>query len=70
MDELVSGALTWIFTYGLRPISENQLVRGTRKPSFFGSDGPGKLHFLANMSSALTNTLQFEAFGAPVASNR
>ena len=68
MDEMVSGSVTRTFTYGLRPISENQLVNGTWKPSFFGNDGHGNVRFLANIAGTLTDTYQFDAFGNLIAS--
>jgi RHS repeat-associated protein len=68
MDELVSGAVTRTFTYGLRSISENQLVSGTWKPSFYGNDGHGNVRFLGNTAGTLTDTYQFDAFGAQIAS--
>lgn len=68
MDETVSGAVTRTFTYGLRPISENQLVSGAWKPSFYGYDGHGNARFLANASGTVTDTYTYDAFGMPIAS--
>lgn len=68
MDELVSGAVTRTYTYGLQRISENQLISGVWKPSFYGYDGHGNVRFLANTTGTLTDTYQFDAFGMMIAS--
>ncbi len=36
MDELVNGSVTRTYTYGLKRISENQLLGSTWTPSFYG----------------------------------
>jgi RHS repeat-associated protein len=69
IDETVNGSVTRTFTYGLRPISENQFVSGTWKPSFFGNDGHANVRFLANTAGTITDTYQFDAFGAQIASS-
>ena len=69
MDELVSGSVTRTFTYGLRAISENQLISGVWKPSFYGYDGHGNVRFLGNTAGTLTDTYQFDAFGMVIASS-
>jgi len=68
MDEVISGAVTKTYTYGLRLISENQLSGSTWTPSFYGYDGHGNVRFLTNTAGAVGNTYQFDAFGAPIAS--
>jgi RHS repeat-associated protein len=68
LDELVSGAVTKTYTYGLERISENQLSGSTWTPTFYGYDGHGNVRFLANASGAITDTYTFDAFGAQIAS--
>ena len=68
LDELVSGAVTKTYTYGLQRISENQLVGSTWTPSFYGYDGHGNVRFLTSTSGTLGNTYQFDAFGMPITS--
>jgi RHS repeat-associated protein len=68
MDELVNGSVTRTYTYGRQRISENQLVGSTWTPSFYGYDGHGNARFLANAAGAITDTYQFDAFGAQIAS--
>jgi hypothetical protein len=47
MDELVNGSVTRTYTYGLKRISENQLISGTWTPRFYGYNGHGNVRFLA-----------------------
>jgi RHS repeat-associated protein len=69
LDEIVSGAVTRTYAYGLQRISENQLISSTWTPSFYGYDGHGNTRFLASTSGTLTDTYQYDAFGMPVASS-
>lgn len=68
LDELVSGAVTKTYTYGLQRISENQLSGSTWTPSFYGYDGHGNVRFLTSVAGTVGNTYQFDAFGMPIAS--
>jgi RHS repeat-associated protein len=68
LDELVSGAVTKTYTYGLQRISENQLSGSTWTPTFYGYDGHGNVRFTTSTAGAVGNTYQFDAFGAPIAS--
>src|SRR5579863_4086795 len=68
MNELVSGAVTRTYTFGLQRVSENQLIGGAWKPSFYGYDGHGNVRFLTNAAGAITDTHQFDAFGAQISS--
>jgi RHS repeat-associated protein len=68
VDELVNGAVTRTYAYGLQRISEDQLINGTWTPSFYGYDGHGNARFLANSAGTITDTYTFGAFGAPIAS--
>ena len=68
LDELVNGSVTTTYTYGLQRIGENQLVSGTWTPTFYGYDGHGNARFLTNSAGAVTDTYQFDAFGAQIAS--
>ena len=69
LDEMVSGAVTKTYTYGLQRISENQLVGSTWTPTFYGYDGHGNVRFTTNTAGTVGNTYQFDAFGAPIASS-
>jgi RHS repeat-associated protein len=68
LDELVNGAVTKSYTYGLQRISENQLSGSTWTPTFYGYDGHGNVRFTTSTAGAVGNTYQFDAFGAPIAS--
>jgi RHS repeat-associated protein len=68
LDELISGAVTKTYTYGLQRISENQLSGSTWTPTFYGYDGHGNARFLANSAGTITDTYTFDAFGAQIAS--
>jgi len=67
LDEKVSGSVTRTYAYGLQRISENQLVSGTWKPSFYGYDGHGNVRFLTNSAAAITDSYQYDAFGMQIA---
>ena len=69
LDEKVSGSVTRTYAYGLQRISENQLVGGTWKPSFYGYDGHGNVRLLANTAVAVTDSYDYDAFGMIVKSN-
>jgi hypothetical protein len=45
LDELVNGAVTKTYTYGLQRISENQLSGSTWTPTFYGYDGHGNVQY-------------------------
>jgi RHS repeat-associated protein len=68
LDELVNGAVTKTYAYGLQRISENQIAGSTWTPSFYGYDGHGNVRFLTSSAGAVGNTYQFDAFGMPIAS--
>jgi RHS repeat-associated protein len=67
LDEIVNGAVTRTYTYGLQRISENlsPSVTGnaTWTPSFYGYDGFGSVRQLTNSAGAVTDTYEFDAFG-------
>jgi RHS repeat-associated protein len=68
LDEIVNGAVTKTYTYGLRLITENQVSGSTWTPSFYGYDGHGNVRFLTNTSGTVGNTYTLDAFGAQIAS--
>jgi len=68
VDELVGGAVTRQYTYGLDRISENQFVGGGWTPSFYGVDGGGSVRQLTNSSGTVTDTYEYDAFGNRVSS--
>src|SRR5579863_9205385 len=67
-DELVGGAVTRTYTYGLQRISEEQQISSSWTPSFYGYDGGGTVRQLTNIAGAVTDSYEFDAFGNLVAS--
>jgi RHS repeat-associated protein len=63
VDELVTGAVTRTYAYGLERISENQAISSTWTPSFYGYDGHGSVRQLTNAAGAVTDTYDYDAFG-------
>ena len=69
MDETVSGSVTRTYAYGVQRISEDQLVRSTWTPSFYGYDGHGNVRFLTNNAGTMTDSYTYDAFGLPIATS-
>jgi hypothetical protein len=56
LDELVNGAVTKTYTYGLQRISENQLSGSMWTPTFYGYDGHGNVRFMTSSTGTVGNT--------------
>jgi RHS repeat-associated protein len=67
VEELVNGAVTRQYTYGLQRISQNlsPAVTGaaTWTPSFYVYDGGGSVRQLTNSTSVVTDEYLYDAFG-------
>jgi len=63
VEELVSGSVQRVYTYGLMRISQRQLIAGNWTASFYGYDGHGSVRLLTNADGAVTNTYTYDAFG-------
>jgi RHS repeat-associated protein len=63
IDELVGGAVTRTYTYGLQRISQDQVISNTWTPSFYGYDGGGNVRTLTNTAGAITDSYEYDAFG-------
>jgi RHS repeat-associated protein len=67
VDEIVNGAVTRQYTYGLQRISQNlsPAVTGssTWTPSFYGYDGGGSVRQLINSLGVVTDEYEYDAFG-------
>jgi RHS repeat-associated protein len=67
VEEVVNGAVTRQYTYGLQRISQNlsPAVSGnsTWTPSFYGYDGFGTVRQLTNTAGTVTDTYEYDAFG-------
>jgi RHS repeat-associated protein len=66
IDELVSGAVTRTYAYGLQRVSENQKIGTTPTASFYGYDGHGNVRFLTGSAGTATDTYVYDAFGMPI----
>jgi RHS repeat-associated protein len=66
LDEIVSGAVTRTYAYGLQRISEDQQISGAWTPSFYGYDGHGNVRFLTGNAGTVTDTYDYDAFGMPI----
>jgi RHS repeat-associated protein len=60
VDELVGGAVTRTYAYGLQRIDEDQVVSSTWTPSY---DGGGNVRNLTNSAGAVTDSYEYDAFG-------
>ncbi len=63
VDELVSGAVTRTYSYGLERISEKQTISGTATTSFYGYDGHGSVRQLTNSTGVVTDAYDYDSFG-------
>ena len=66
MDELVGTTVTRTYAYGVQRISEDQQIRGTWTPSFYGYDGHGNVRYLTGNTGTITDRYTYDAFGMPV----
>jgi RHS repeat-associated protein len=66
VEEVVSGAVTRQYTYGLQRINENQEISSTWTPSFYGYDGGWNVRQLTNASGTVTDTYDYDAWGNTV----
>jgi hypothetical protein len=62
-EELLGGAVTKQYTYGLQRISENQVIENAWTPSFYGYDGGGNVRQLTNSAGTVTDEYEYDAFG-------
>jgi RHS repeat-associated protein len=63
VEELVGGAVTRQYTYGLQRISQQQFISNTWTPSFYGYDGGSNVRQLTSSAGAVTDTYEYDAFG-------
>lgn len=59
LEEISSGAVQRVYTYGLQRISQSQ-ASGT---SFYGYDGQGNVRLLTDATGAVTDRYDYDAFG-------
>jgi fibro-slime domain-containing protein/RHS repeat-associated protein len=64
VEEIVNGAVQRAYVFGHDLISQRQLIGGNWTTSYFGCDGNGSVRFLIGASGAITDTYNYDAFGA------
>ena len=67
MDELQSGAVSRVYSYGLSLISQN-LIASSSQLSFYVYDGHGSVRFLTDPTGAVTDRYDYDAFGNLISS--
>jgi len=63
VEEVVNGAVTRQYTYGLQRISENQPISNVWTSSFYGYDGSGSVRQLTNSAGVVTDEYEYDAYG-------
>jgi RHS repeat-associated protein len=63
VEELVAGRVTRVYTHGHSLISQNQLLDGAWRLSFYGYDGHGSVRLLTDREGNVTDTYDYDAFG-------
>jgi RHS repeat-associated protein len=63
VEEISSGNVRRVYTFGDSLISQNQLIGGNWVPSFYGYDGHGSVRYLTDSGGAVTDTYTYDAFG-------
>jgi RHS repeat-associated protein len=66
VEEVVSGAVSRRYTYGLVRISQDQVIENAWTPSFYQYDGRGTVRMLTNAAGAVTDAYEYDAFGNEV----
>ncbi len=63
VEEVVNGAVTRQYTYGLQRISENQVINNTWTTSFYVYDGGGSVRELTDATGKVTDEYEYDAYG-------
>ncbi|MGO9316973.1 MAG: RHS repeat-associated core domain-containing protein [Terracidiphilus sp.] len=63
VEEVVNGAVTRQYTYGLQRISESQILNSAWTTSFYGYDGAGSVRQLINSAGVVTDEYEYDAYG-------
>ena len=63
VEELTSGSVSRVYSYGLTLLSETQVVNGSWAPSFYGFDGQGSVRLLVSPARTVTDSYDYDAFG-------
>jgi RHS repeat-associated protein len=63
VEEVVNGAVTRQYTYGLQRISQQQFINNTWTPSFYVYDGGGSVRQLTDSTGKVTDEYEYDAYG-------
>ena len=63
VEELVNGAVTRQYTYGLQRISQSQTLNGVWTTSFYVYDGAGSVRALTDSTGKVTDEYEYDAYG-------
>jgi RHS repeat-associated protein len=63
VEETANGAASREYTYGLQRIDQDQIINNSWTPGFYGYDGFGTVRQLTNLTGAVTDTFEYDAFG-------
>jgi RHS repeat-associated protein len=64
VEELRNGLVTRAYTWGNHLIAQRQLIGNAWTTSHYGYDGHGNVRFLTDDDGAVTDTFDYDAFGA------
>ncbi len=63
VEEVVNGAVTRQYTYGLQRINQQQFINNTWTPSFYVYDGGGSVRQLTDSTGKVTDEYEYDAYG-------
>lgn len=63
IEEVAAGAVQRTYTYGLQRISQEQIISSAWTSGFYGYDGMGSVRQLTNVTGAVTDSYEYDAFG-------
>ena len=63
MEELQNGTVTRSYVWGLQLVSQTQTVNGAPATNYYGYDGHGSVRYLTDVTGAITDTYDYDAYG-------
>ncbi len=68
VEEIGTGGVQRTYTYGLQRISQTQFINSAWQTSFYNYDGFGSVRMLTDITGAVTDTYDYDAWGNIVSS--